>query len=122
MLVVQNTERFEGRGALFVEVGDVQLEWKGGRIRGAQSNSAAGKVRLDFGPQRNDADVANDDGPTELNQVEVRPVGGGRRIVGKSVEKHEFHGSLVHRRLRVRFRLRSDRGNRGSLLLVSNGI
>ena len=53
-------------------------------------------IYLNFGAQRNDADVPNDDGSTELNQVEIGAIESGSRIVGKCVKKDEFNGTLVH--------------------------
>ena len=54
------------------------------------------KLYLNFGAQRYDADVPNDDGSTELNQVEIGAIESGSRIVGKCVKKDEFNGTLVH--------------------------
>ena len=96
MLVVQDAERLEGGSALTVQVGHVELEREGGGVGGSEPEAAAGKVRLDLGAQRNDPDVANDDGATELDQVQIRPIRRRGSIVGESVEKDEFDGALVH--------------------------
>ena len=54
------------------------------------------KLYLNFGAQRNNTDISNDDGSTELNQVEIGAIESGSRIVGKCVKKDEFNGTLVH--------------------------
>ena len=96
MLVVQNAEGLEGGSALAVQVGHVELEREAGGVGRSESEAAAGKIRLDFGAQRNDADVADDDGTTELDQVQIWSGCQSCGIVGESIEKDEFYGALVH--------------------------